>query len=193
MQGVRVIAGNLKGRLIPFDNRKFDDADITPQRVKGALFSMIGEWLHGKGFLDLYAGSGQVGIEALSRGADPVVFNETDIRKHQFIKSCCAAIGIEPMPLVLNLAAERALGYLESRGYVFQYIFLDPPYEKVRDGVPFHQDIIRMIGDSGVLGAEGDIILQHFSRNVMDEAIGPCRLKATKIYGKSALSVYSRL
>ncbi len=191
MGSVRVIAGTLKGRLIPFENRKFDDADITPQRVKGALFSMIGEWLYDKGFLDLYAGSGQIGIEALSRGASPVVFNETDIKRHHFIKSYCAAIGIEPMPLVLNLTAERALGFLKSKGFVFHYIYLDPPYEKVREGVPLHQDIIQGIADSGILAPDGSIILQHFSRNIMDEAIVPCRLATTKIYGKTALSVYS--
>ncbi|MBP7736660.1 MAG: RsmD family RNA methyltransferase [Spirochaetes bacterium] len=191
MAGVRVIAGKLKGRLIPFDNRKFDDADITPQRVKGALFSMIGEWLYEKGFLDLYAGSGQVGLEALSRGADPVVFNDTDIKRHQFIKSYCAGIGIEPMPMILNLTTERALAFLKLKRYIFHYIFLDPPYEMVRAGVLLHHDLIQGIADSGILAGDGSIILQHFSRNIMDEAIGPCRLETTKIYGKTALSVYS--
>src|SRR3990172_4106761 len=87
MSRIRIIAGGLKGRVIPFSNKKFDDADITPQKVKGAVFSMIGEWLEGKGFLDLYAGSGQIGLEALSRGADPVVLNEPDARRFHFITS----------------------------------------------------------------------------------------------------------
>ena len=47
------------------------------------------------------------------------------------------------------------------------------------------------VADSGILAGDGSIILQHFSRNIMDEAIGPCRLETTKIYGKTALSVYS--
>jgi 16S rRNA (guanine966-N2)-methyltransferase len=191
MGGIRVIAGNMKGRLIPFDNRKFDDADITPQKVKGALFSMIGEWLHGRGFLDLFVGSGQIGIEALSRGADPVIFNETDKKRQHFIKSYLEGIGLERIPLVLSLPADKALGFLKLKGHTFNYIYLDPPYVKVKEGVSYHHEILCAIADSGILSGNGEIIIQHFSRNAMDVAIGPYHLEATKIYGKTALSVYS--
>jgi len=61
---VRVIAGSHRGRIIPFSNRDFGNADITPQKVKSAVFSIIGEWLSDETFLDLFAGSGQIGIEA---------------------------------------------------------------------------------------------------------------------------------
>ncbi len=190
MSGIRVIAGELKGRVIPFDNRKFDDADITPQKVKGAVFSMIGEWLNGRGFLDLFAGSGQIGIEALSRAADPVVFNETDSKRQRFIKSYLDGIGLKPAPLVLNLSAERALAFCKSKGYAFDYIFLDPPYVKSKTGVSLHHEIMTAIAGTGTLSEHGEIIIQHFSGNAMDEEVGPYRLKATKIYGKTALSVY---
>ena len=191
MGGIRVIAGGMKGRLIPFDNRKFDDADITPQRVKGALFSMIGEWLYGKGFLDLFAGSGQIGIEALSRGADPVVFNETDSKRFHFIKSYLEGLNLEKIPLVLNLSAERALAYLASKKHAFDFIYLDPPYVMAKDGVAYHHELVSAIADSGILSENGEIIIQHFSGNTMGEEIGPYHLKGTKIYGKTALSVYS--
>ncbi|HOT44421.1 MAG TPA: RsmD family RNA methyltransferase [Spirochaetota bacterium] len=191
MGGIRVTAGALKGRLIPFDNRKFDDADITPQKVKGAIFSMIGEWLNGKGFLDLFAGSGQIGIEALSRGADPVVFNDTDYKRVQFMKACLDGFGLEKVPLVLNLSADRALAFLKSRGHTFDYIFLDPPYVKAREGVSYHRELVKAIADSGVLSEKGEIIIQHFSGNTMDGGIGPYHHKATKVYGKTALTVYS--
>jgi 16S rRNA (guanine966-N2)-methyltransferase len=191
MGGIRVIAGDMKGRAIPFDNRKFDNADITPQKVKGALFSMIGEWLIGKGFLDLFAGSGQIGIEALSRGADPIVFNETDYKRHHFIKSYLEGTGLEKIPLVLNLSAEKALGFLQSKGHVFNYIFLDPPYINARECVSLHHEIITTIAATGTLAPDGEIIIQHFSGNKMDEVIGPFRHKTTKIYGKTALSVYA--
>lgn len=190
MSGIRVIAGEMKGRLIPFNNRKFDDADITPQKVKGALFSMIGEWLHGRGFLDLFAGSGQIGIEALSRGADPVVFNETDKKRHQFIKSYLEGIGLDRIPLVLSLPADKALGFLKSKGQNFDYIYIDPPYVKIKEGVSSHHLIVRAIADSGILSGNGGIIIQHFSRNAMDKEIGPYYLRMTKIYGNTALSVY---
>lgn len=190
MAGLRIIAGDLKGRIIPFDNRKFDNADITPQKVKGALFSMIGEWHHGRGFLDLFAGSGQVGIEALSRGADPVVFNETDSKRQRFIKSYLEGIGLERIPLVLSLSAEKALIVLQTKGFSFHHIFLDPPYASVKGAVPFHRDIVGRIADSGLLAVGGEIILQHFSGNAMEEEIGPYHLRGTKTYGKTALSMY---
>jgi 16S rRNA (guanine966-N2)-methyltransferase len=191
MSGVRIIAGEMKGRLIPFDNRKFDNADITPQKVKGAVFSMIGEYLHGRGFLDLFAGSGQMGMEALSRGADPVVFNESDSKRVHFIKSYIEGLGIEQKPFVSNIPADRSIVFLQSRGLLFHYIFLDPPYVKIKGVVSANHDIIVKIGEAGILAEDGEIIIQHFSGNKMDDAIGTFHLKGTKIYGKTALSVYS--
>lgn len=191
MAGVRIIAGDMRGRLIPFDNRAFDNADITPQKVKGAVFSMIGEYLHGTGFLDLYAGSGQIGLEALSRGADPVVFVESDARRCQFIKSFTEGIGIEAGPLVLRMTAERAIPFLKSKRMQFRHIFLDPPYAKERGGVLLHREIIGNICEAGILAEGGNIIIQHFSGNVMEEELARCRLKATKVYGRTALSVYA--
>jgi 16S rRNA (guanine966-N2)-methyltransferase len=190
MSGIRIIAGDIKGKAIPFDNRKFDNADITPQKVKGALFSMIGEWLHGKGFLDLYAGSGQIGIEALSRGANPVVFNETDVRRFHFIRSYLDELGIEPDPVLLNLPAVKALEILHDRNKIFDYIFLDPPYFKIKESTGQYQEIIEKIGACGVLAGDGEIIIQHFTGNIITEEIGPYRLKMIKKYGKTSLSVY---
>ncbi len=191
MGSIRVIAGGMKGRVIPFNNLKFDDADITPQRVKGALFSMIGEWLFGRGFLDLFAGSGQIGIEALSRGGDPVVFNETDSKRFHFIKSYLEGLNLEKIPLVLNLSAERAMAFLKSKGHTFDFIYLDPPYVMAKDGVAYHHEVVCSIADAGILSETGEIIIQHFSGNAMDDEIGHYHLKTNKIYGKTALSVYS--
>jgi 16S rRNA (guanine966-N2)-methyltransferase len=190
MSGVRVIAGDLKGRIIHFDNRAFDNADITPQKVKGALFSMIGEWLHGAGFLDLYAGSGQIGIEALSRGADPVVFNDTDIRRCRFISSSLDEFGVAARPQVLNLTDRKALEFLGGRKALFRYIFLDPPYEKTRGEAGIYDEIIGLIGDAGVLADGGEIIIQHFSRNILRETIGAFSIVSSRVYGRTTLSVY---
>jgi 16S rRNA (guanine966-N2)-methyltransferase len=190
MSGLRIIAGTMKGRVLPFDNRKFDNADITPQKVKGAIFSMIGEWLHGKGFLDLYAGSGQIGIEALSRGADPVVFNETDTRRFHFIRSCLEELGIAPEPVLLKLPAAKALEVLRDRNYRFNYIFLDPPYLKTKESAGHYHEIIEKIVACGVLAGDGEIIIQHFSGNIISEEMGPYQIKTTKKYGKTSLSVY---
>jgi len=190
MGGLRIIAGAMKGRVIPFDNRKFDNADITPQKVKGAIFSMIGEWLHGKGFLDLYAGSGQIGIEAVSRGAGPVVLNEADITRFRFIKSSLQNLGITSGVELLNMRADKALEMLRDRNVTFDYIFLDPPYVKMKGTADAYHEIIGKIGECGVLAPGGEIILQHFSGNIIGKDAGPYNIRMTKKYGKTSLSVY---
>jgi 16S rRNA (guanine966-N2)-methyltransferase len=190
MSGLRIIAGSMKGRVIPFDNRKFDNADITPQKVKGAIFSMIGEWLHGKGFLDLYSGSGQIGIEALSRGSEPVAFNEADVRRFLFIKSYLQNLGIASGVEMLNLTAVKALEMLHDRNHAFDYIFLDPPYEKKKETTEEYHEIIEKVGECGVLAPGGEIIIQHYSSNIIRKEVGPYQIKTIKKYGRTSLSVY---
>ena len=109
---MRVISGTLKGITIPFDNDKYDNANATPQKVKEALFSILGDDLIGKSFLDLYACSGQIGIEALSRGAELVVFNEIDIRRYHFIKSQIEKRNLTENTLFFRYHAFRCLRYL---------------------------------------------------------------------------------
>ncbi|OHD63644.1 MAG: hypothetical protein A2176_05790 [Spirochaetes bacterium RBG_13_51_14] len=190
MSGIRIIAGELRGRVLPFANRDFDNADITPQKVKGALFSMIGEWLHGRGFLDLYAGSGQIGIEALSRGADPVVINEKDPKRFRFIKTWLSNINYASPPHLLNFTDLKALDYLNQSRISVRYVFLDPPYEKTKEGIARYRDVVMAIGERGILDDGGQIVIQHFHRAVLDETVGPFRLRTTKKYGRTSLSVY---
>ncbi len=190
MASIRIIAGRLKGRAVPFESGKFGDADITPQKVKGAIFSMIGDWLHGRGFLDLYAGSGQIGFEALSRGADPVVMNDSDRRACEFIRSCIYTFDPAPAPLILNMDASRALMTLRDRGAGFDVIFLDPPYRKVKGEAGIYRDILQKIIETGVLSGRGIVIIQHFSGNIMEVIVGGLRLRGTRAYGTTSLSVY---
>jgi 16S rRNA (guanine(966)-N(2))-methyltransferase RsmD len=114
---VRIISGTLRGKVIPFLNSRYGDADITSQKVKGALFSMLGEHLNGKVFVDLFSGSGQIGVEALSRGADLVVFNESDRSRFRFIKDFADAIRTENNSIILNMMAEDALKIYFCKGY----------------------------------------------------------------------------
>lgn len=191
MEGIRIIAGSLRGRVIPFSNRRYDDADITPQKVKGAIFSMIGEWLRGKSFLDLYAGSGQVGLEALSRGAEPVVLNEMDTARFKFISTCVERFGPLPSATILNLPAARALELLHAKGSSFDFIFLDPPYRKSQDADDPYRAIMEKAGALDLLAPGGEIIVQHYSEKMPDEIIGRYSARSVKRYGKTSLTVYS--
>lgn len=191
MDGIRIIAGSLRGRVIPFENRHYDDADITPQKVKGAIFSMIGEWLPGRSFLDLYAGSGQIGLEALSRGAAPVVLNEMDAARFRFIRKCIEDFGPLPSARLFNLPASRALELLHEKGSCFDYIFLDPPYRKTKEADDPYGDIIEQAGSLELLAPGGEIIVQHYSENAPAETISRFHVRNVKHYGKTTLTVYS--
>ncbi len=187
---VRVIAGSLKGRTIPFSISKYDDADITPQKVKEALFSIIGEDLTGKSFLDLYAGSGQVGIEALSRGAGPVILNEYDGKRFHFIKSFLEGLTVSAEILLYNMHAFRLLKLLGKRKTGLDYIFVDLPYIKVKEKVNKYDEVVGRINRSGILKRGGQIVIQHYSKNRMSEKTGSFILTGTKTYGTSCLSFY---
>jgi 16S rRNA (guanine966-N2)-methyltransferase len=191
MEGIRIIAGSLRGRVIPFSNRRYDEADITPQKVKGAIFSMIGEWLRGRSFLDLYAGSGQIGFEALSRGAAPVVLNEMDTPRFRFISTCVERFGPLPAATILNLPANRALELLHEKESRFDYIFLDPPYRKSEDADDPYRAIIESVGVLDLLAPGGEIIVQHYTKNAPDHIIGRYSARSVKRYGKTTCTVYS--
>lgn len=187
---MRITAGSLRGRSIPFLNRKYGNADITPQKVKEALFSMLGEELRARPFLDLFACSGQIGLEALSRGAEPVILNEPDRRRFMFIKSLVAEWGMEEKTLIRNFRARQCIRYLQSKGIRPGYIFIDAPYIKEKGPVPFYSDLLCFIAESEIPGKDSIIIVQHYSKNIVPDTAGSLRLRETRTYGTSSLSFY---
>ncbi len=187
---MRVIGGKLKKRLIPFQNKKFGYADVTPQKIKGALFSIIGEDFSNQSFLDLYACSGQIGIEAISRGAQLVVMNEIDKSRFDFIKSLVGTWNLEEKTIVLNLHSYQCLRYLSSRGYLFDCIFIDPPYIKTRGEAGLYSEIFTALENNLSLKGDGTVIVQHFSENSLKDAYGKFILTDKKKYGNNSLSLF---
>ena len=187
---VRVTAGSLKGKAIPFINSRFGDADITPQKVKGAIFSILGEELDGLVFLDLYAGSGQAGIEAISRGCSLVVFSEYDRRRYSFIRefleSCCR----KDQYLCLNMKASSVLKLLHEKNISVDIFFLDPPYDRKSGGGEIYTMLLETISGSGAAGKDPVVVIQHFTKNTLPERAGMFVKRFTRDYGTTALSVY---
>jgi len=190
---VRIIAGSLRGKVIPFMNSRYGDADITPQRVKGALFSMLGEHMTGKVFIDLFSGSGQVGFEALSRGADSVIFNEIDRSRYTFIRDFINAVNAGQKAVLLNMKAYDAINYIAGRGITADIMFIDPPYEKVKSEAFIYSSIIEMIAEAGTLKNDGVIVIQHFSSNILPDKCSVFRRTSIKKYGTTSLSVYTMI
>ena len=189
MNSISIIAGELKGKKIPFNSNKFK-ANITSQKVKGAVFSMLGEYLYSKTFLDLFACSGQIGLEALSRGAELVVFNERDKKRYQFIKDYVSQIHYEKKIMLLNVSASRIPSILQEKNIQIDYIYIDPPYRKNDTIVSVYYTLMKLIEDSHILRQDGSIIIQHFKKSKLDDSIGIFQKQITKIYGTTVLSLY---
>ncbi len=180
----------MKGRAIPFNMNKFKDAEITSQKVKGALFSIIGENLQDKIFVDLFSGSGQIGIEALSRKCSMAVFNEKERARFEFIKDFVVQSGNSERALVLNLNAKSALKFIFDRGIKADFIFLDPPYDKETGGAALYDPILMDVIKSGILKESSEVVIQHFSGNELSESCGDLKRSDVKKYGSTSLSIY---
>ncbi|MCU0822036.1 MAG: 23S rRNA (adenine(2030)-N(6))-methyltransferase RlmJ, partial [Spirochaetes bacterium] len=162
---MRVIAGGMKGINIPFSNEKYDNANITPQKVKEALFSILSEEIAGRTFLDLYACSGQIGIEAVSRGAAHVVFNEIEDKRYKFIKAQIEKLDLHEHADLYRYHSFRCLRYLYKKNQLFDYIFIDPPYAKRKGDDKIYREIFDEFARYPVLTDGGRIIIQHFADN----------------------------
>jgi len=187
---MRVISGSLKGRIIPFE-KKLKSAEATSQRLKKALFSILGEDLTGKSFLDLYSGTGQIGLEALSRGSSIVVFNDSDRARFQFVKDIVTQWKVNDRAMHFNTDALRCLTICSERGLVFDVIFCDPPFQKVNAFPENYKVILQKISESAIMNDETIVFVQHFHINIMPDSIGRLRLKDIRKYGTNSLSTYT--
>ena len=186
---MRIIAGSLKGRRIPFNNRRYGNARVTSDFVKEAAFSILGETLAGRRFLDLFAGSGQIGLEAFSRGAE-VAMNERDRRRCRFIADLIGAWGLRERIQLTSLPAERLISGLEAAGTAFDVIYLDPPYDRRLDGTPFALSMLHRIGAASLSCEAGVVLVQHPSQLDLPVSSGDLSILRRKTYGNTGLTLY---
>jgi len=151
---MRVIAGKYRGRTLKSPKHK--GVRPTADRVKEALFNIIGARIVGAAFLDLFAGTGAIGIEAISRGAATVVFVDQNPLSVKLIHQNLELIEPNHNFTVLRLPFERAIELLAEEKAYFDLIFLDPPFDD-RILVEAVQGILRV----DLLKENGMIIAEH--------------------------------
>ncbi|GEL75990.1 16S rRNA (guanine(966)-N(2))-methyltransferase RsmD [Tenuibacillus multivorans] len=151
---MRVIAGKYKGHAIKaVPNHK---TRPTIDKVKEALFQMIGPFFDGGRALDLFAGSGGLGFEAISRGMDDVVFVDQQYHAIQTIRENARILDVHNQCQIYRNDAFRAIKAASKRGKTFQYVFLDPPYGKVS-----FEDLCQALDEFELLENQALIICEH--------------------------------
>jgi 16S rRNA (guanine966-N2)-methyltransferase len=152
---IRIISGIWKGRRLKFVR----DPAVRPMqdKVKGALFNIIQEKIKGSVCLDGFAGTGSVGLEALSRGAERAVFVDEYYPAVKTIRANVAKCGAEEKALVFHREFNRAVIDLARKGARFDIIFLDPPYTLLERRNP-----LRVIRKRDLLKPGGTVVLRHY-------------------------------
>lgn len=167
----------------------------TKDMVKEALFSILGKKVCAASFLELFAGSGSIGIEAKSRGAKVVTFVENNRLCIRAIEANLRRMGITAA--LLPLDAERAVKVLDQKRQKFDFIFLDPPYyqDKPRPCVQGRDKLkncLIKICHYDILKPHSLVIAEHSKRQILPQQLVTLRLKLTKRYGDAVLSFYQK-
>lgn len=180
---MRVIGGTAKGRKLA--SPKGGNMRPTSDRVKEAIFNIISGIVQDAEVLDLFAGTGSLGIEALSRGASKAYFVDSRPESIKLIKSNLEITGFQDKASVIKADVNKAVDRFVKSGVKFKLIFLDPPY---RISVSFLDAILLMIA-SHMLNFNGLLILEHSAKSEPRSVEG-LEVESTRIYGDTAVTFY---
>lgn len=190
---MRFIAGSARGRRI-FSVPK--DMPVRPisGRIRQSLFDMLRPRITASRLLDLFAGTGAVGLEALSRGAERVVFVDREPKCLKVIEKNLARIGWSDKASVLRGDATSPLGWVayRSRVEVFDIVFMGPPYvDPEKRPLALAQGVLKRVADADLLAPDGLIVVQHHFKEPVEAPPGYTLFRRTR-YGDTRLSFLRR-
>ena len=180
---MRVISGKVRG--LKLNTPQNEDVRPTTDRVKESLFNMISPYIMESSVLDLFAGTGSLGIECLSRGAEKCVFVDISKDSIAITKSNIKKARVENESIVLNVDFKDAISKLKIQKSKFDIIFMDPPYYK-----NMFIDALKKIDDADLLNEDGIIVIEHDSKDEFPENIGRLDKSKAKKYGSTTLTFY---
>lgn len=180
---LRVISGELRGRKL----EKLEGMSIRPtsDRVKESLFNMFGTRVFESRFLDLFAGTGGIGIEAYSRGAAEVVLIDVDAKSIEVLKGNLQKLNIIDKVEVYNTDYINAINKLAADLRKFDIIFMDPPYLK-----DYEKNALAAVSEKDLLSDGGVIVVEHDITDKMPETSGKLSIMRHKKYGNTMLTFY---
>jgi 16S rRNA (guanine966-N2)-methyltransferase len=182
---MRVIAGRAKGRRLR--TPKGRELRPTADRVKEALFNILPHDLVGRKVLDLFAGTGNLSIEALSRGAEEAVLVDVSREAAEVIEENLQTLKLAAESRVLTASVFKSVRMLSRRGEKFDLIFIDPPYDKELVG-----ETLKAIAKEELLAETGVAIAEHSVREKVQERYGTLVLTDRRRYGDTQLSFFTR-
>jgi len=185
MGTLRIVAGRLRGRRL----RVPSDTGLRPtsDRVREALFNILGQDLSGFDVLDLFAGSGAIGFEALSRGARRVVFVEANPKTAAALRTSAEELGVAGESRVIVGRAEDVLDRARLGG-PYHVIVADPPYE-----ITAEARLVDGVDAGALLGLHGTLVVERESRNRGESGRSGLKLVRTSTYGRTALDFFKYL
>jgi 16S rRNA (guanine(966)-N(2))-methyltransferase RsmD len=179
---MRVIAGDYKGRRIL--SPEGNSVRPTPDKVKGAIFNMLAGDIPGAVCLDLFAGTGSLGIEALSRGASKCLFSDSSLDSIALLKENLGKVGATDKSTVYQGDFRTNLRRVRDK---VDIAFIDPPYDS-----GYYDAVMQLLAEYDIMGTEGLVVLERGGhRHEPADYEGFTLLKA-KSYGKVFVDVYMR-
>lgn len=182
---MRVIGGKARGRRLDVPRGK--RLRPTAGKVKEALFNILPHDLSGTRVLELFAGTGNVAIEALSRGAAEAILVDSSAESGKVIRKNLHRLQLTDRTKVWIAPVARALRVLARRGETFDMIFLDPPYEGKWIG-----STLTSIADAGLLRETGVLVAEHSIREQVEPRYDCLALRDQRRYGSTLLSFFAR-
>ncbi len=183
---MRITGGMIRGRRLA--NIKGSNIRPTSDMVRGSIFNILGQTLTGLKILDLFAGTGSLGIESLSRGGKEAVFIDKSSRAVATIKKNLALCGYEPLSMIIREELPNGLAHIQDLGCgQFDLIFIDPPYGKGYIRPTIHQLIER-----GLLAKDCRIVVESSTEanDPFPSKVHNLQLKLTRSYGSTLLGFY---
>jgi len=182
---MRIISGIRKGHKILSPEDGYETTRPTLLRVKEAMFSILQRYIPSSICLDLFAGTGSLGLEALSEGAEACFFVDESLKTFKILKKNIEKLKFESLSHSFNMSAENALKLFKLKGIVFDLIFIDPPY--LKDMIP---PCIAYISKNNLLKPNGVIMTKIDSQEVVFEGIENIILLDKRKYGNTTLVWY---
>jgi len=181
---MRVIAGSAKGKKLKFPKQAGRVRPLS-DFAKEALFNILSVKVEDCYFLDLFAGTGQVGIEALSRGAKLAIFVEMDRKAVSVIRENLETTGFSGSSEIYSVDVLRGLNVLDRNGAKFDIVFIGAPY-----GLPVLADTLEKLSKSDILKTNAVVAAEHSKRQILPVSFGKMALVRQEKYGDTVFSFY---